>query len=466
MLSSFHRVSIRALPPRTIVCVTTPKIFVSRLAGCGVFDPAGDRVGRARDVVITYRHHDSPVVVGFIVEIPGRRRVFLQINRVTSITPGTIITTGVINLRRFEQRGGEQRVIAELLGRRMRLLDGTGAARLEDVSIEQQPTGEWAIADAFLRRPRTSPSPFARGKTLLTDWQNIAEEHEPGESQDATQLLATYSDLRAADLATALMDLPENRRRDVAENLPDARLADVLEELEEPDQLALLALLDDRRSADVLDHMQPDDAADLVAQFTPARREILLGLMEPDEASDVRLLLRYAPDTAGGLMTTEPVICSPDSTIAEALAIIRRTEIAPALAAVVCVTLPPYDPPTGRFIGVVHFQRLLRHPPHERVGTLIDDSVDPLPPDASVAEVTRTLATYNLTSIPVVDDRRRLLGVITVDDVLDDLLPAGWRNEDADPDAPPVLPATTGPARRTGAVRRADRASRPRRGGR
>lgn len=408
------------------------RIFVSRIAGAGLFDPTGERVGKVRDVLVTMRHTDSPVVGGLIVEVVGRRRVFLQINRVINITAGAVITTGMINVRRFVQRGGEVRVIAELLGRSMRLRDGSGTARIEDVAIEQARTLEWSVSEVFLRRPKTSASLFARGATVMARWEDLTEELHPGDIQDASQLLATYSELKAADLATALMDLPDKRRAEVAENLPDERLADVLEELGPQDQLTLIGQLDDDRAAVVLDRMQPDDAADLIAQFAITRRETLLGLMAPEEASDVRMLLRFAPDTAGGLMTTEPLIASADTTVAEGLAMVSREEIPPGTATSVCLTLPPYDAPTGRFIGVVHFQRMLRYPPSERLGTLVDDTVDPLSPETSIAEVARTLATYNLTSIPVVDGNRRLLGIITVDDVLDALLPDDWRNADAE----------------------------------
>jgi sporulation protein YlmC with PRC-barrel domain len=97
--------------------VSSTRVYVARLAGCAVFDPLGDRVGRVRDVVVSYRTKGAPVVVGLTVEIPGRRRVFLSINRVVSIRPSQILTTGIINMRRFEQRGGEVRVFAELIGR-------------------------------------------------------------------------------------------------------------------------------------------------------------------------------------------------------------------------------------------------------------------------------------------------------------------------------------------------------------
>jgi CBS domain-containing protein len=411
--------------------VSAARVFVARLAGCSVFDPAGDKVGKVRDVLVVYRQKEPPRVVGFVVEVSGKRRVFLSIGRVTSIGSGQIITTGLINLRRFEQRGGEVRVIAEVLGRPVSLTDKSGNAVIEDVAIEESGPGEWAVSELFIRRPKASGSPFGKGPTMFAKWSDVAE-RDTGEAQSASQLLATYEDLLPADLANALLDLPEQRMLEVAEEMSDERLADVLEEMPESEQVDILNQLDDDRAADVLDQMQPDDAADLIAQLSDERGEALLDLMQPEEAEDVRMLLLYAPDTAGGLMTTEPIIVSADATVAEGLALIRRHELAPALGAAVCVTLPPYEPPTGRFLGMVHFQRMLRYPPNERLGTLLDLKLEPVKASASAAEVARTLASYNLVSLPVVDDNHRLVGVVTIDDVLDYLLPDDWRSHDED----------------------------------
>ncbi len=361
--------------------MSTTRVFAARLVGCSVFDPNGDKVGKVRDVLVVYRTRAVPRVVGMIVEVPGKRNVFLSIGRVTSIGSGQIIATGLINLRRFEQRGGEVRVIAEILGRKVTLRDGSGTAQIEDVAIEQSRLGEWEVSQVFLRRPKTSASPFAKGATVFAAWGDIVEDAPSGESQSATQLVATYADLLPADLASAMLDLPEQRMLEVAEELSDDRLADVLEELPEDEQVDILAHLDDDRAADVLDQMQPDDAADLIAQLSEERGETLLELMQPEEADDVRFLLSYAPDTAGGLMTTEPIIVSADATVAEGLALIRRHELAPALGVAVCVTLPPYEPPTGRFLGMVHFQRMLRYPPNERLGTLLDQTLEPVRAD-------------------------------------------------------------------------------------
>lgn len=412
--------------------MSATRVFAARLAGCIVFDPVGDRVGKVRDVLVVYRKNDPPRVVGLIVEIPGKRRVFVSIGRVTSIGSGQIITTGLINVRRFEQRGGEVRVIAEMLGRRVVFADGSGTATVEDVAIEQSRQGEWAISQLFVRRPKTSASPFAKGPTAFVSWNEVREQAERGQAQSAEQLIATYSDLKPADLANTLRDLPARRMLEVAEELPDDRLADVLEEMPEAEQVRILAQLGDDRAADVLDQMQPDDAADLIAHLPEERGEHLLELMEPEEADDVRFLLSYAPDTAGGLMTTEPIIVSADATIAEGLALIRRHDLAPALGAAICVTLPPYEPPTGRFLGMVHFQRMLRYPPHERLGTLLDSSLEPVRADTSAAEVSRILASYDLVSVPVVDDNHRLVGVVTIDDILDYLLPDDWRSHDGE----------------------------------
>ncbi|WP_344094443.1 magnesium transporter MgtE N-terminal domain-containing protein [Microbacterium deminutum] len=423
--------------------MSTQRVFVARLSGCSVFDPAGDRLGKVRDAVVIYRKDDPPRVVGLVVEIPGRRHVFVSIGRVTSIVTGQVITTGLINVRRFQQRGGEVRVMAELVGRRVHLVDGSGSAVIEDVAIERNRLGEWDVGQLFLRRPRTSASPFAKGPTTFASWFDVREDQAPGEAQSAEQLVATFADLKPADLANTLLDLPDERMIEVAEELSDERLADALEEMPEDEQVHILEQLGDERAADILDAMEPDDAADLLGQLTEERSEELLDLMEPEEAEDVRALLKYGPDTAGGLMTSEPIVLSADATVAEALALIRRHELHPALAAAVFITLPPFETPTGRLLGTVHFQRMLRYPPHERLGAIIDDTLDPVPATASAAEVARMLASYNLVSLPVVDQARRLVGAVSVDDVLDYLLPDDWRSHDEDVLRAESVPTTT-----------------------
>lgn len=107
----------------------------------------------------------------------------------------------------------------------------------------------------------------------------------------------------------------------------------------------------------------------------------------------------------------------------------RRTEISPAIAAMVFVCRAPLETPTGRYLGAAHIQRLLREPPHGAVGSVLDKGIEALGPEASIGKITRALATYNLVSLPIVDEDNHLLGAVTVDDVLDHLLPEDWREE-------------------------------------
>lgn len=406
------------------------RVYVARLAGTAVFDPIGDQVGRVRDVVVLIRAKGPPRAVGLVVEVPGRRRVFLPLTRVTSIDQGQVISTGLVNMRRFEQRAMETLVLGELLDRTVRFADGSGEAVIEDVSMARQRTGDWLVDQLFVRRrPQrvTTLSLRRRGATLTVPVEAVTGLAATTQTQGAARLLEAYEDLRPADLADVLHELGESRRLEVATALDNERLADVLEELPTDDQVAILSGLDRDRAADVLEAMQPDDAADLLHELTDEQTAQLLELMEPEEARDVRRLLEYEDYTAGGLMTTEPVILGPETTIATALAQIRRQDLPPALASMVFVCRPPLETPTGRFLGVAHFQRLLREPPHASVGSILDSDTESLTPDATLGRVTRLLAAYNLLALPVLDTEKRLLGAVSVDDVLDHILPEDWR---------------------------------------
>ena len=402
---------------------TVGRVFVARLAGLPVFDPNGDQVGRARDVVVTLRAgKEAPRVLGLAVEIQGRRRIFVPMGRVTSVeSDAVILSTGTLNLRRFEQRVGESLVVSELLDKHVTLADGAEAT-VVDVAIEQTRT-DWTVTKVAVRKGRGR----RRSELLTFDWSELDGLTLPEHEQGAANLLAVLEKLRPADLAGVLHDLSDKRRGEIANALDDERLADVLEEMPEDEQVELLSGLEDERAADVLEAMSPDDAADLLGEMQPADAERLLELMEPEEAEPVRQLLAYGEDTAGGLMTSEPVILAPGATVAEALARIRHVDLAPSLAAQVYVVRPPFETPTGRYLGTAHFQRLLREPPSTLLGAVLETDIDPLPPECPLHDVTRHLATYNLVAVPVVDGDGHLLGAVTIDDVLDRMLPQDWR---------------------------------------
>ncbi|TDC17078.1 magnesium transporter MgtE N-terminal domain-containing protein [Actinomadura bangladeshensis] len=418
------------------------RVFIARLAGIAVFDPAGDQVGRVRDVVVALRLAPRPPrVLGLVVEVASRRAVFLPITRVTVIEADAIIFDGRLNVRRFQKRESETLVIAEMLDRTIRFRDSGEPVSVVDVAMEPTRTRDWLVGKVAVRR-RTGRALRKRGESLVVDWDDVEGFSAVELGQGAAGLIAAFERMKAADLANIVHELPEKRRTEVAAALDDERLADVLEELPEDDQIEILGKLSVERAADVLEVMGPDDAADLLGELPTEQRERLLTLMEPQDAAPVRRLLTYPDHSAGGLMTTDPVIVAPDATVAEALALIRRPDLNPALAAQVYVCRPPTATPTGQYLGTVHFQKLLREPPPTLVSGIVDTELDPLRPTMSLEAVAMFLATYNLVAGAVVDENGHLLGSVTIDDVLDHLLPEDWREavmdaaaeESADPE--------------------------------
>ena len=403
---------------------------MARLIGTSVFDPLGDEVGKVHDVVVLLQMRGEPRAVGFVIDVSSRRRVFLPLSRITAIKPGAVITTGLMNIRRFTQRHVETLVVGELLDRVVTMRDGSGTVTVRDVAIERDRGMDWKVTRLFVQRASSGPLGLRRGETFTVRPDEVSGLAASADQQGATALLATLEDLKAADLADVMRDLPQDSQMRVAAELTDERLADVLEELGNEDAVALLSRLEAGRAAHVLDAMQPDDAADLVADLPQLKAAELLGLMEPEEAEDVRRLMAYDDYTAGGLMTTEPIILPPESTVATFLAQSRKAEVPPALAAVGFVCRPPLESPTGKFVGMIHFQRALRERPQRLVGSIVDTDVDSVRPEDSIGTVTRLLATYNLTALPVLDDAGRLLGAVSVDDVLDHLMPDDWRVAD------------------------------------
>jgi CBS domain-containing protein len=345
------------------VTTAPTRVYAARLVGLPIFDPQGDQVGKVRDLVVALRSEGSqPRVLGMVAEVFGRRRIFVPMTRVTNIDSGQVYTTGLLNMRRFEQRSTETLVIGQMLDRQVTITSNGVSGTVYDVGMEQARTRDWVLSRVAVQEP---------SKTFL---------------------------------------------------------ADVLEELPEEDQVEILGRLDSERAADILEEMSPDDAADLIADLPPETAAMLLGLMEPEEAEDVRRLMSYVENTAGAMMTPEPVILAPDATVADALAQVRDPDLPVSLAAMVFICRPPLETPTGKLLGVAHIQRLLREPPSTLVAAALDSSIDSLRLDASIDQVAAHIATYNLVAAPVVDDEGRLLGAVTVDDLLDHMLPDGWRD--------------------------------------
>lgn len=394
---------------------TDAPIYASRVLRLPLADRDGIALGRVVDMVLSPPTRDNPPrVLGFVAAVQ-RRDIFINANRVSEIaTSGVHLRSGTVDLHRFRLRPGE------LLAKDL-LAKTHGGEAVQDIALVRttDPDG-WNIHSVLL----SSSGVLRRRSGRAMKWQDIPALFDAG---PMGRQVAELRDLAAADLARRVSDMPIERRHQVAEALEDDRLADLLEELPEDEQVTIIESLDVERAADVLEEMEPDDAADLLAELPLEERNELLEEMEPGDAADLRRLLSYDNNTAGGLMTSEPLIVTPETTVAEVLARMREPEMPAALGAQVFVAEPPTTVPTGRYIGAVGFQRLLREPPSSMVGTCLDPVNEFVHPNLRELEVARRLAAYDAIAVPVVDDEGRLLGCVTVDDVLDRVLPANWR---------------------------------------
>jgi CBS domain-containing protein len=399
--------------------VASSPIYAARLLRLPLADADGGALGRVEDMVLSAAGRtEAPRVLGFVSTVQ-RRRIFVGSGRVGSVdAEGVRLRTGSIDVRHFQRRPGEL-LVTDLLDRR------TPDGVVLDLGLEPLPgrLAGWQVGTVVLadRRPR-----LRRPATKEVRWTAMGALLGAG---TVAAEVASLADLHPADVAARVRALPLPRRRQLAEAMEDERLADLLEELPEEEQLRIIEGLDLERAADVLEEMEPDDAADLLGEMPAERRQELLAAMEPEEATPLRRLLTYASSTAGGLMTPEPVVLAPTTTVAEAQARLRQPELPMALAAQVFVARPPTETPTGPYLGSVGFQRLLREAPSTAIGECLDEGPDAaVPPDLPDADVAERLARYDAMAVAVCDDAGRLVGAVTVDDVLDHLLPEDWRS--------------------------------------
>ncbi|MGH2874983.1 MAG: magnesium transporter MgtE N-terminal domain-containing protein, partial [Solirubrobacteraceae bacterium] len=372
-------------------------VYVSRLTRLPLLGADGAEVGRVADVVVDLGSK-PPRINGLVVAVQ-RRRVFVGIGRIGEIgSEGARLRRSSVNLRQFAVRDGERLLAGELMQRRFK------GERVADVGLTPAPdqTGGWEVATVALAGRRV---PGLRRAPSVLDWSEAGELFASDRSVDREA--AELGGLHPAEMAGAIRRLPLSRRRVLARELEDERFADLLEEMSEDEQVKLVEGLDLERLADVLEEMDADDAADLLAEFPAGRQAELLHAMDPEEAEPIRRLLKYQADTAGGLMTPEPVILAPDSTVAEALAEVRDPDLPVPLASAVFVCRPPLETPTGRYLGNVGIQRLLREAPSKPLGRCLDEDVEPIDVDASDREVAAQLAAYDVVSLAVTDDAGR-----------------------------------------------------------
>ncbi|AKK10840.1 magnesium transporter MgtE N-terminal domain-containing protein [Corynebacterium uterequi] len=418
------------------------RVYAGRLAGLQVRGPDFAVIGRVRDVVVSIRPAGVSRALGLVVELFNKRRIFVPMLRIAAIEPSDItLVTGTVSMRTFQTRTAELTILGDLVGSKVVTDDPDyphlqgKAVEIADIELERTRTRDWVISSAavFATRPK-----FGRSPQLTTiPWKHIGgvSASGVGASSPLAETIAAFDDMRPADIASFIHELSPVRRNQIARELDDERLADVMAELPDDYQAELLEALDIERAADILEEMDPDDAADILQELPDTKAEVLLELMEPEESAPVRRLMAFEDNTVGAMMNPEPLVLTPQTTVAEALALARDPDIPTSLASLIFVVRPPTATPTGTYLGSVHLQKLLREPPSALIGGILDPDLPPLYANDSEETAARYFATYNLVCGPVLDADSHLLGAVAVDDLLDHLLPEDWRETGIRPDA-------------------------------
>jgi CBS domain-containing protein len=408
-------------------------LYLSQAIGRPVLDANGEPIGKVADLIVAVGDRYPPVT-GLVV-LTDRRRIFLPWTSVDNLdAAGARLRTQTIDIGKFQQRPNEILLRADLMDKQIVDIDGRKVVRVNDLRLDEIEGKLHLVAvdvgaAGLLRRLgvergwRTIARNLKRGvPERYIDWEDV----DPVETSIASIKLrvphAGLAELHPADLATIIDQLAPKDRAGVLAALDDEAAADVFEEMEPETQVEVLEDLDPNRAADILEEMSPDDAADLVADLSDETREELLALMERDEAEELGELLAYPEDTAGGMMTTEFVALPASLTCAQAID--RLRELEPDAETIYYVYVTDDE---DRLVGVLSLRDLIVARPDTSVAEVMIPEPVTVGVLADEDEVAEVVAHYNLLAVPVVDASSHLVGIVTVDDAMDAILPDAWR---------------------------------------
>lgn len=408
-------------------------LYLSQAIGRPVRDRNDEPIGKVRDLIVAVGDRYPPVT-GLVV-VTDRRRIFLPWSSVDSLdASGARLRTMQLDLAKFRQRPNEILLGDDVMDRQIVDIDGRKVVRVNDLRLDEVEGRLRLVAvdvgAAGLVRRLGIEGPLrtiARNLSLplperYIDWEDV----DPVESSISSVKLrvphAGLAELHPADLASILDQLAPADRAGVLASLDDEAVADAIEEMEPETQVEVLEDLAPERAADILEEMSPDDAADLVAELDQETRDVILQHMEHDEAAEVAELLGYPEDSAGGIMTTEFVAISDGLTAGDAIDRLRDLE--PEAETIYYVYVTDEE---GRLTGVLSLRDLIVAKPKKPIAEVMFREPVAVAALADQEEVAEVVAHYNLLAVPVVDDERRLVGIVTVDDAIDTVIPTAWK---------------------------------------
>lgn len=403
-------------------------VYLSQVLGRPILDLEGERVATLKDVIVRLGEDDHPPVSGFVARY-RRRNFFLSRWRISDFGEhGVRLNSDILDLRPFMRRDGEVLLARDVLDKQLIDVDGKRVVRVNDVQIIQA-ANEWRVIGADVSLAglwrRLSPAFLRRGRPVeVIDWADVGYLATDAATVQLKSSRGKLARLHPVEIARLAESLSYQQGAEIVESLDDETAAETLEEMAAERQAQIIGDMDEERAADILEHMSPDEAADVLGDLPEGKAEDLLNLMEDEEQSDVAELLSYEDDTAGGLMTTEFVTLPRSLTVGEALARLREMAETPNMIYYLYVV---GEEDSWKLDGVIALRNLILADQSVPLEHVMRTEVQVAHPDDSADDVAQKIAEYNLLALPVVDETGDILGIVTVDDAIEILLPRDWR---------------------------------------
>ncbi|MCU1491923.1 MAG: MgtE intracellular domain-contain protein [Acidimicrobiaceae bacterium] len=411
----------------------TVDVHLSQLLSRTIIDQRGQAVGKLSDVILRLRGDAYPIVIGLVAKV-GRLEVFLPIDSIVALDEDPVrLERQKVDIRRFERREGEVLLRADVLGHRLIRVEDARLMRAWDVNLRKD-GDDWVVTSLDTRRPRRFGAK-AKAPHVTEDWKAFEPLIGHLASAGPRARFRRVQRLKPAQIADLLEEASQAERSEILDAVhtnPELE-ADVFEELDADIQSRLFADRSDRDVAEVLTRMRADDAADAIAELSQPRRQVVLDLLPIGQRTKVLTLLGFNPASAGGLMGVDYLVLPASSTVREAISTVSqsRTLQPEALTSVYVAD------DRGQLIGAVRLTDLLHAAGEDRLESVAEGEPVRVLPTTDIVDVALLMSDYNLVTIPVVDESHHLVGIVTVDDVLEATIPADWRRREPNPHPDP-----------------------------